>query len=148
MSVPRVLGSALLGLATVLAAAAVHAHGGKHGAQPAGPVTAEERAAFATARPVFEKHCFRCHTKDGRKAKPKSLAHLTMDRYPLGGHHAAEAGEVIRRVLGAVPEKKEPTMPSDDVGAVTGEDLAKVLAWADAFDRAHPPQKAAGAHHH
>jgi mono/diheme cytochrome c family protein len=114
-----------------------------------GPVTTEERAAFAAARPVFEKHCFRCHTKNGRKAKPKSLAHLTLDRYPLGGHHAAEAGTVVRRVLGAGPEKKPPTMPSDDVGAVAADDLAKILAWADAFDRAHPSKTpAAAAHHH
>jgi hypothetical protein len=27
-------------------------------------------------------------------------------------------------------------MPSDDPGAVTGDDLTKILAWADAFDRA------------
>jgi hypothetical protein len=28
-------------------------------------------------------------------------------------------------------------MPADDRGAVTGEDLEKILVWADAFDRAH-----------
>jgi hypothetical protein len=140
----------LIVAATVMGAALVHAHGGSHG-QLTGPVTQEERAAFAAARPVFEQHCFRCHTAKGRKARPKSLAHLTMDRYPFGGHHASEAAAVIRGVLGAGPEKKEASMPSDDRGAVTGDQLAKVLAWADAFDRAHLVKKApasSGDQHH
>jgi hypothetical protein len=64
---------------------------------------------------------------------------MSMDGYPFQGHHAGEAGTVIRKVLGAAGGRK-PTMPSDDPGAVTGEDLAKILAWADAFDRAHLPQ--------
>ncbi len=148
MVIGRGLCVALLAVTATLSGAVVHAHGGKHAAVPAGPVTPGERAAFAAAKPVFEQHCFRCHTKTGRKAKPKSLAHLTMDRYPFGGHHAAEAGAVIRRVLGAGPAKKEPTMPSDDRGAVAGEELAKVLAWADAFDGAHPPKKPTAPHRH
>ena len=150
MAISPVLAAAVLATAATLAAAAVHAHGGKHPAALSGAVTPEERAAFEAAKPVFERHCFRCHTKHGRKAKAKSLAHMTMDRYPFGGHHAAEAGAVIRRVLGAGPDKKEPTMPSDDAGAVAGDDLAKILAWADAFDRAHPPTKpsAPTPHHH
>lgn len=147
-SAQRRLVIALLIAMAALSGAAVHAHGGKHSAAPAGPVTPEERAAFDAARPVFERHCFRCHTKSGRKAKAKSLAHLTMDRYPFGGHHATEAGEIIRRVLGAGPDRKAPTMPSDDKGAVTGDELAKVLAWADAFDRAHGGKKAPAPHHH
>ena len=151
MDMTGVVRSALLiAAATIAGATAVHAHGGKH-SRLTGPVTEEERAAFAAARPVFEQHCFRCHTAKGRKAKPKSLAHLTMDRYPFGGHHASEAGTAIRRALGTGPEKKEPTMPSDDRGAVAGDQLAKVLAWANAFDRAHPAKKASGApgdHHH
>lgn len=143
--------SLLVVAAVLTTVSVVYAHGGAH-ATLTGPVTQEERAAFAAARPVFEKYCFRCHTTSGRKAKPKSLAHMTMDRYPLGGHHAAEAATAIRQVLGAGPEKKKATMPSDKPGTVEGEDLAKVLAWADAFDQAHPPQKAppAGGHsaHH
>jgi hypothetical protein len=44
-------------------------------------------------------------------------------------------------VLG-VGGKAKPTMPSDDAGAVAGDELAKVLAWADAFDGAHPRKSA------
>jgi hypothetical protein len=134
----------------VTGAAIGHAHGGGHGGL-AGPVTQEERDAYAAAKPVFEQHCFRCHTTHGKKAKPKSLAHLTMDKYPLGGHHAPEVAAAIRQVLGAGLTKKKATMPSDNAGAVSGEELAKVLAWADAFDRAHPAPKPhadhADAHH-
>jgi hypothetical protein len=59
-----------------------------------------------------------------------------MDSYPFGGHHADESGSVVRKVLSAPGGK--PTMPSDDPGAVTGEDLTRILAWADAFEHAHP----------
>lgn len=59
----------------------------------------------------------------------------------FGGHHAGEAATVIRTVLG-VGGIAKATMPSDDPGAVAGDELAKVLAWADAFDRAHPPKSA------
>ena len=31
-------------------------------------------------------------------------------------------------------------MPKDDKGAVKGEELELILAWADAFERAHPPK--------
>jgi len=44
-------------------------------------------------------------------------------------------------VLG-VGGNAKPTMPSDDPGAVAGDELAKVLAWADAFDGAHPRKSA------
>jgi hypothetical protein len=33
------------------------------------------------------------------------------------------------------------TRHSDDPGAVTGEDLARSLAWPDAFEHAHPARK-------
>jgi hypothetical protein len=124
------------------AAAVAYAHGthGTHGAGGSSKPTAEEIAAFATAKPAFERHCFRCHTSAGRKSKRKALAHVAMDRYPFAGHHAGEAGTVVREVLGAAGNKKA-TMPSDDPGAVTGADLAKMLAWADAFDRSHQPKK-------
>ncbi len=129
----------------VLAAAGVvvsAAYG--HGAHNSGQTmraTPEEQAAFANAKPAFERHCFRCHTTAGKKSKRKALDHIAMDRYPFRGHHAAEAGATIRKVLGA-DGKSKPTMPSDDKGAVAGDDLSKILAWADAFDRAHPPKPA------
>jgi hypothetical protein len=123
-------------LAAIAAAgAAAYAHGGRTGA-PVSEPTPEEISAFDAARPAFEHHCFRCHTSEGKKSKPKALEHLAMDRYPFGGHHAGEAGTVIRKVLGG-DGKSKPTMPSDDRGAVGGDDLARILAWADAFDRAH-----------
>jgi hypothetical protein len=74
---------------------------------------------------------------------------MDMDRYPFGGHHASEAGAIVRKVLGVGGDKA--TMPADDKGAVSGGALAKVLAWADAFDRAHGPEtakKPAGEHDH
>ena len=138
-------------LAVTLAGVKVWAHGGKHhGPALRGPVSAEEKSAFARAKPVFEEHCARCHTTKGRKAKPKSLAHFNMDRYPFKGHHAHEAGQVIRRVLTDV-DGKGPSMPDDDPGAVKGEQLERVLAWATVFERAHPApqpeQKPAHEHH-
>jgi len=73
----------------------------------------------------------------GKKSKRKALDHIAMDQYPFAGHHATEAGKVVRKVLGA-DGKSKATMPLDDQGAVTGDDLTRILAWAEAFDRAHP----------
>ncbi|HVV51249.1 MAG TPA: hypothetical protein VHO06_16390 [Polyangia bacterium] len=115
-----------------------HAHKG-HGAGHAPAPTPDEIAAFERAKPAFELHCFRCHAASGKKSKPKALAHIAMDGYPFGGHHADEAGSVVREVIGAGGGK--PTMPSDDPGAVAGEDLTRILAWADAFEHAHPARK-------
>ena len=131
--------TAMIGLGvalfTVPAVRIAHAHKG-HGAGHAPAPTPDEIAAFERAKPAFERHCFRCHTASGKKSKPKALAHIAMDGYPFGGHHADEAGSVVRKVLGAAGGK--PTMPSDDPGAVAGEDLTRILAWADAFEHAHP----------
>lgn len=119
-------------------AAVGHAgHGASHVLEP----TPEELTAYEAAKPVFERHCFRCHTAAGKKAKRKSLDHLTMDGYPFGGHHASDAANVIRKVLG-VGGSAKATMPSDDPGVVAGDELARVLTWADAFDRAHPRKPA------
>jgi hypothetical protein len=102
----------------------------------AGAVTPEERTAFEQAAPVFERFCFSCHSTKPGHGKPKALEHLDMDTYPFGGHHAGEAGAAVREALGATGT--DPTMPDDHPGAVKGHDLHLVLAWADAFDRAHP----------
>jgi hypothetical protein len=126
--------AAVVAAALAVAAAPVaHAHRGRGAGRPHTP-TPDERAAFERATPAFERHCFRCHTTGGKKSKPKTLAHLDMDGYPFTGHHADEAGRVVRKVLGA--EGGKATMPSDDPGAVTGDDLALILAWAQAYDRA------------
>jgi hypothetical protein len=119
----------LLGLGA--AAAAAHTH------EPAAPPhvpTDAERAAFARARPVFARYCFKCHTTAGKKHSRTALRHLSMDGYPFGGHHAATVAAAIREVLGVGGEK--PTMPDDAPGAVKGDDLATIAAWADAFDQA------------
>ncbi len=63
------------------------------------------------------------------------MRHLAMDGYPFGGHHAREAAQVVREVLGIGGDGKV-TMPSDDPGSVKGNDLRLIAAWADAFERA------------
>jgi hypothetical protein len=134
------LRTALALMVLVGAGGAALGHAGHHVAQVVNP-TPEELVAYEAAKPVFERHCFRCHTTAGKKAKRKSLEHLTMDSYPFGGHHEGDAATVIRKVLGVGGQSK-PSMPSDDPGAVVGDELAKVVAWADAFDGAHPRKSA------
>lgn len=126
---------------TVTAVRIAYAHQG-HGAGHAPKPTSDEIAAFERAKPAFERHCFRCHATAGSKSKPKALTHIAMDGYPFGGRHADEAGSIVRKALGARGAKA--TMPSDDPGAVTGEDLARILAWADAFEHAHPAHMTEG----
>jgi hypothetical protein len=96
--------------------------------------------AFEAARPVFEQHCNHCHTDAGNA---EAIEHLDMRAYPFGGEHAAMAGMAVREALGATGHA--PTMPADDPGAVTGDQLALLLAWADAFDEAHPMAMGGGA---
>lgn len=97
-------------------------------------VSEEERAAFEHARPVFEAYCMKCHTTAGAKTSPKAMHHISMDSYPFTGHHADEAGSAVREALTG----KEPSMPKDNPGTLKPDELALVLAWADAFDHAHP----------
>lgn len=134
-AIPGALAAALFAVAMGSIAYAHQGHGAGHPHKP----TQNELAAFERAKPAFERHCFRCHTTGGKRSKPKALAHIAMDGYPFGGHHADEAGETVRRVLGAGGSKA--TMPSDTPGAVTGEDLARILAWADAYDAAPEPRR-------
>lgn len=112
------------------------------GAPDAGPpdLAELERVAYERARPVFDQHCTRCHVQGAPRATRGALRHFDMTSYPFGGHHADEVAASIREVLGATGEP--PTMPRDDRGAVQGDELDAVLAWADAFERAH----AAGLH--
>jgi hypothetical protein len=116
-----------------------------HGSVPAtleaDPMT-QEMQTYEQAKPVFEKYCAGCHTERARGTEhAEALLHFSMDRYPFGGHHADEIGAEIRAVLGATDN--EPTMPPDNPGVVRGEELALVLAWADAFDRAQAVRAAA-----
>ncbi len=111
----------------------------------AGPVAASpnellaaERAAFERAQPAFQKRCVSCHTRP--KGTRSTLEHFEMTSYPFGGHHADDVGAMVRASLGA--SGKKATMPKNAPGTVPQDELALMLAWADAFDRA----KAAGAH--
>lgn len=101
---------------------------------------AAETSALELAEPVMKQHCARCHVKGGKKAKAKTLGHFDMTTYPFGGHHADEITAEIRKVLAIGGGK--PTMPMDDPGAVQGDELSLIAAWADAYDKAH----AGGAH--
>lgn len=101
---------------------------------------AAETAAYDAAKPVFEKYCASCHSKGQRGAKAKTLEHFEITTYPFGGHHAMEVGKEVREVLAIGGGK--PTMPKNKPGIVTGDELAAIAAWADAFDASH----AGGAH--
>lgn len=109
-------------------------------AQVKAELLAAETAAFEKAQPVFEKHCARCHKKGGKSATEKKRGHFDMTTYPFAGHHADTISAEIRKTLGMTGEK--PRMPFDKPGAVKGDELALIGAWADAFDKAH----AGGAH--
>lgn len=109
-------------------------------AQVKADLLAAETAAFDKAKPVFDKHCARCHVKGGKMANAKKLGELDMTAYPFGGEHAAEIGAEIRKALGIGGGKV--TMPADKKGAVKGDELALIAAWADAFDAA----RGGGAH--
>lgn len=132
--------SAGVALAVIIAAATgAYAHGG-HKRRSTRKTSNGEIAMYGLAMPVFERHCFRCHTSKGDQSKPRAIEHLDMDVYPFGGKHAAEATAAIRKVLGVADDSK-PTMPADNPGAVSGDDLSKILAWAEAFDRSHQNPK-------
>lgn len=114
-------------------------------ASPQRHVSAEERQAYERARPVFERYCASCHTSD--RGSAAALIHFSMDGYPFGGHHAGEIAGTIREVLGANGEKA--TMPQGRPGVVKGEDLQRVIDWADAVERARasaPPHDHEGEH--
>lgn len=101
---------------------------------------ATEKTAWQAATPALQKHCASCHTKDGKRATRKKLDHFDFTSYPVGGHHARKIGITVRTVLGL--EKKKATMPFGKAGSVTGDDLAAIKAWTEAWDAADK----AGAH--
>jgi hypothetical protein len=122
-----------------------HEHHGHGGSAPTKPVEqspdpkaqllAAEAAAFETAKPVFDKWCAKCHSKDGKQTSAKKREHFDMTSYPFGGHHAMDIHNEIRRSLGLTGKK--PTMPADKKGAVQGEELELIKVWADAFEASH-----------
>jgi hypothetical protein len=95
---------------------------------------AAEAAAYEAAKPVFTKYCDKCHNQSGEKAEPDRLGHFDETTYPFGGHHVTTMAPTIRHVLGL--DGSEPEMPKDKPGAVQGDELALIAAWADAWDAA------------
>jgi mono/diheme cytochrome c family protein len=107
---------------------------------PKAELLAAEQAAFEKAKPVFDKWCAKCHSKDGKNTSPKKRKELDISAYPFTGEHANPKD--IRRTLGIGGGK--PSMPADKKGAVQGDELAAIAAWADAWDASHK----GGAHDH
>jgi hypothetical protein len=103
-------------------------------AQVQAELLAAEKAAFELAEPVFRQHCARCHVKGAKKASRKTLDHFDMTSYPFGGDHAHEITHEIREVLAIGGGKA--TMPEDRPGAVQGDELSLIAAWAEAHDKA------------
>ena len=98
-------------------------------------LAANETAAFEKAKPVFDKYCAACHDKSKKGAKASTLKHFDISSYPFGGEHAADVDKEVRKVLAIGGGKA--TMPKGKPGAVKGDELALIAAWADAFDAAH-----------
>ncbi|MEJ7600078.1 MAG: hypothetical protein WKG01_19375 [Kofleriaceae bacterium] len=99
---------------------------------------ATETAAFVKAKPVFDKFCQGCHVKGQKNASAKKLNQLDLTAYPFTGEHSKASD--LRDVLGL--SGKKATMPKTKPGAVKGDDLGTIIAWADAWDAA----EAGGAH--
>lgn len=101
---------------------------------------AAEMSAYEAAKPVLETYCGGCHIQGGAKATEQKLEHVDLTSYPFAGHHVETITTTIRHVLGI--DGAKPTMPKDKPGAVEGDELALIAAWADAYDAAED----AGAH--
>jgi mono/diheme cytochrome c family protein len=101
-------------------------------AQIRAELLAVETAAFEQAKPVFDKWCAKCHSKTGKNTSAKKRKELDTTAYPFTGEHASAAE--VRKVLGIGGGKV--TMPADKKGAVKGDELALIAAWADAWDAA------------
>lgn len=101
-------------------------------AQVKADLLAAETTAFEAAKPVFTKFCESCHVQGKRNATKKKLEELDITSYPFAGKH--NKAKDIREVLAIGGGK--PTMPKGKPGAVKGDDLALIAAWADAWDAA------------
>ena len=101
------------------------------GDQAKADALAAEDAAYAKAKPAFDRFCASCHTKGGKRATAKKLSHVDMTTYPFGGMHANSIGNEVRKVLGI--DGGTPTMPYDHPGEVKGDDLAAIAAWTEAW---------------
>ena len=101
---------------------------------------AAETRAWNAAKPVLEKYCAKCHSQGAQGATKKKLDRFDMSSYPMTGPRAATIGTTMRDVMGI--SGKKPTMPFGKPGAVTGDELAAIKAWTDAWQAADK----AGAH--
>jgi len=109
------------------------------GAAPVTPVAppdllALEMSAYEAAKGVFDAQCADCHTTKQDSKPSKGSKHFAMGSYPFTGHHAHELTATIRKSLGQ--SGTPATMPKDDPGSLSSQELGVVLAWADAFDAA------------
>src|SRR5262249_59502641 len=100
---------------------------------------AEPRAGTGAKR-VSEKYCAKSHSQGAQGATKKKLDRFDMTAYPMTGPRAATIGTTMRDVMGI--SGKKPTMPFGKPGAVTGDELAAIKAWTDAWQAADK----AGAH--
>ena len=100
-------------------------------------VAEAERVAYTRARPVFAQYCDSCHSRESLHVDREATRNLTTDSYPFGGRRGAARRDT--RFVCRSAKAIGATMPDDHPGSVRGNDLAAVLTWADAFDRAHPP---------
>lgn len=103
-------------------------------------LVAAEAAARDRASPVFEKYCTTCHTYGGSKATPASRNAFSIELVPftstppVAGQSPMDTAK-LREVLAIGGGKA--TMPMDNPGAVTGDELALIAVWVDAYDAAH-----------
>lgn len=88
-------------------------------------------ATYAAARPVFERHCGKCHSRAERGGNKDALKHFDMTSYPFRGHHADAIAPSIASAMGL--DGSEATMPKGKAaGSVSDQDLAAIRAWVDA----------------
>ena len=93
-----------------------------------------EADAYAAALPVVQAHCVVCHRYAPGKAA--SFTKLDFTANPPRGSVEGVLGYKLREVLGATG--KPATMPKDKPGSLSPKEKALMLAWADAWIRAHP----------
>lgn len=113
-----------------------------------------ELAAYRAAAPVFERYCLACHRPGTNSMSVITSNTLDLGTYPFTGSSSNEAGFLIAAALGApladldardeaplslarqhigAGRPPKARMPKDQPGAVQGDDLERILAWARAW---------------
>jgi len=93
-----------------------------------------ELAAYDAAKPVFAKYCASCHAEGGASATERKREHLDVTSYPFASAHLVALTATLRHVVGL--DGARPSMPPNNRGGVADADLARIAAWADAYDAA------------